>query len=168
MTTCLLRPSLCSIVWATEIVALSSLKPIFAMIPDCNIKAKVNFAMHRQRMLLCGSNTDYQSMSEAVTYTFVHAHIMQITFFFLQTDTLSHVVRCLFFLVLPWWCIKVSQRSSLPRPCARACMCALQCSTLHLAADTKRMFRLGNLSQPVSTALCVCVWKRSMYLLIHI
>lgn len=42
----------------------------------CVIKAKVNFAIHRQRMLVCSPNTDYLPVSKVVAYTFVHAPVL--------------------------------------------------------------------------------------------
>ncbi len=72
-------------------------------------------------MQVCSTNTDYLPVSEVVVYVFVRSYLL-LMLPFIQSDITSHVVRWLFFLLLPWWYSRRSLlRCSLPRPCALAC-----------------------------------------------
>ena len=136
--------------------AQSFCERLFALIV-CHKKAKVNFAIHRQD---AGLQREYWLPARVTgSCVCICARACSVNaplfffLFFLQSDITSHVVRWLFFLVLPWWLQrKVAPRCSLPRPCARACVCVLV--VRQIAFGSKRMCGLGQLEK---TAVCVCV-----------
>lgn len=53
-------------------------QPVFC----CVIRSKVNFSIHRQRMLSGRANADYLTMPKLVVYEFLYVDLMQMLHFF--------------------------------------------------------------------------------------